>query len=100
MEPESNHTFDFSKALSRPGPTGHHTDHRGDVKYEAETSALIQWVIRHSGGLIQDERQASYVLLGFAALAVIVSLALIFGAMRSPAIFTPQHFTPVARPGS
>jgi hypothetical protein len=44
-----------------------------------ETPRLHQWVIKFSGGLVKDEKQANYVLIGFVALAVILSLILVFG---------------------
>jgi len=46
------------------------------------TPKIIQWVIRYSGGLVKDEKQASYVLIGFVAVAIIVSLFLFFGGGR------------------
>jgi len=46
---------------------------------EPQSPKLIQWVLKYSGGLIKDERQANYVLIGFAVLAIIVSLVLLFG---------------------
>ena len=51
------------------------------------TPKIVQWLIKHSGGLIKDESQASYVLIGFAAAGIIVSLFLFFGAIRP---FSPQ----------
>jgi len=39
---------------------------------------IIQWVIKYSGGLVKNEKQASYVIFGFVALAIIVSLFLVF----------------------
>jgi hypothetical protein len=42
------------------------------------TPKIIQWLIKYSGGLIKDEKQAQYVLLGFIVLAIIVSLFLFF----------------------
>ena len=51
------------------------------VQYYHETSnpKIIQWVIKYSGGLIKNENQAGYVLFGFVAAAIIVSLFLFFG---------------------
>ena len=46
--------------------------------YDPETPKVIQWVIKYSGGYIKDEKQTSYVLIGFVAVAIIVSLFLIF----------------------
>ncbi|MFA5942428.1 MAG: hypothetical protein WC798_02030 [Candidatus Paceibacterota bacterium] len=47
--------------------------------FQAEVPKIVQWTMRHSGGLIKNEEQANYVLLGFAALAILVSLFLVFG---------------------
>lgn len=43
------------------------------------TPKVVQWVIKYSGGLVRDEKQASYVLIGFVAAAIIISLFLFFG---------------------
>ena len=40
---------------------------------------LAGFIVKYSGGLIKDENQAQYVILGFVAAAIIVSLFLIFG---------------------
>jgi len=39
---------------------------------------IIRWLIKYSGGIIRNEKQASYVLLGFIVFVVIISLFLIF----------------------
>lgn len=44
-----------------------------------ETSKMIQWVMKLSGGAIKDEKQANYALLGLALLATMISLYLFFG---------------------
>jgi len=46
--------------------------------FTSENPKIIQWVIKYSGGYVKDEKQASYVLQGFVALAIIVSLFLVF----------------------
>lgn len=48
-------------------------------RYESETPRMTRWVIKYSSGLIKNEKQANYVLLGFAALVIIISLFLFFG---------------------
>ncbi len=58
--------------------------------FSPETPAMIQWVMKYSGGLIKDEKQASYVLIGFVAVAIVVSLFLIFGGNRVPAPKIPS----------
>ncbi|MCX6785412.1 MAG: hypothetical protein NTZ18_01000 [Candidatus Komeilibacteria bacterium] len=55
--------------------------------FQPGTSKIIQLVIKYSGGLIKNKRQANHVLIGFILLAVIVSLFLIFnggGTAGSP----------------
>jgi hypothetical protein len=51
------------------------------VKYynEPATPKVVKWVTKLSGGLIKDENQASYVLIGLVVVAIIVSLFLFFG---------------------
>lgn len=47
--------------------------------FGSENSKIIRWVMRCSGGIIKNEKQANYVLLGFVILAIIISFFLIFG---------------------
>lgn len=47
------------------------------------TPKIIQWVVKYSGGLIKDERQANYVIFGFVVLAIILSLFFIFSGGSS-----------------
>ena len=47
--------------------------------FQTSTPKIVEWVIKYSGGLVKDEKQASYVLIGFVVVAIIVSLFLIFG---------------------
>jgi len=50
----------------------------GSSTYEQnKTPKLISWVMNHSGGLIKDENQAGYVLMGTAVVVIIVSLFLV-----------------------
>lgn len=55
------------------------------IKYYREITPpkMIEWVMKLSGGLIKETRQAEYVLLGFVIVAVVASLFLLFG--RIPA---------------
>jgi len=48
--------------------------------YPIGTPKVIQWVIKCSGGSIKNREQASYVIFGFVALMIIISLFLIFGS--------------------
>ena len=59
---------------------------------------IISWVIRYSGGLVKDEKQASYVLLGFVVVAVVISLFLIFGVTNKNT-FVPKIMDDNFSPG-
>lgn len=56
----------------------------------AKTPKVIQWVMRLSGGFVQSEQQASYVIFGFVVLAIVVSLVLMVGARGGPDIRLPK----------
>jgi len=77
---EDNKGIDLSGAL-KDSSTG--VKFGGEQRYARSyfpgTPKVIQWVIKYSGGLIKDEKQASYVLIGFVAVAIIVALFLVFG---------------------
>jgi len=44
---------------------------------------LASFIVKYSGGLIKDETQAAYVIIGFVVVAIIISLFLIFGGGKS-----------------
>lgn len=44
---------------------------------------IIQWIIKYSGGLIKNPKQAAYFLLGFIVLAIVISLFLFFGGEKA-----------------
>ena len=42
----------------------------------SEVPGLIQWVIKHSGGLVKDDRQAQHILVGFVGIGIVISIFL------------------------
>ncbi len=60
---------------------------RVEHSYYPETPKIIQWLIKSSGGLIKDEKRASYVLIGLVALTVII--AIIIAVSSGPAQSIP-----------
>lgn len=54
--------------------------------FQTQTPKIVQRVIKYSGGLVKTEKQANYVLIGFVAVAIIVSLFLIFSGGGSKII--------------
>lgn len=71
---------------------------RGTGLTQTPTPKITELVIKYSGGYIQGEKQASYMLIGFVAVAIAVSLFLIFsGKDSSDADIQQQKLYP---PGS
>jgi len=65
--------------------------------FQTPTPKIVEWVIKYSGGYIKDEKQASYVLIGFVALVIVVSLFLFFGGLNknvSPPKIMDDNFQP------
>jgi hypothetical protein len=62
--------------------------------FNSENPKIVQWVIKYSGGYIKDEKQASYVMIGFVAVAIIISLFLIFGGGNTQETFAPSAEAP------
>lgn len=55
--------------------------------FQPRASKITRWTIKCFGGLIKNENQANVVLLGFAMVAIVVSLSLVFkgnGANGNP----------------
>ena len=61
---------------------------RPSQSFQTPTPKIVQWVIKYSGGTVKDERQANYVLIGFVALAIIITLFMLFsgGSSSKPAV--------------
>lgn len=63
-----------------------------------ETPKIILWVIKYSGGYIKNEKQASYALLVFAVLAIIISLFLFFGGSNKGPLYEEDIMGPNGLP--
>ncbi|MBU6431614.1 hypothetical protein KGQ29_04585 [Patescibacteria group bacterium] len=82
-------SVDLSGMLKNSRPTVEFEEYGISRSYRdssADTPKIIRLVIRYSGGLIKDGKQASFVLLGFAAVAIIISAVLLLdaGVRHSP----------------
>jgi len=91
---KNNEKIDLSGSLKDSGTGVKFEEYRAPRSYYPGTPKIIQWVIRYSGGLVKDEKQASYVLIGFVVVAVIVTLFLIFGGRGKQKVFTPGAEAP------
>lgn len=79
QEKENNSEIDLSKSFGDSGRKFQEEDQSPQYFFRPGTPKIIRWLIKYSGGLIKNENQAAYVLIGFVALAVIVVLFLVFG---------------------
>lgn len=60
--------------------------------FQTPTPKIVHWVIKYSGGLIKDEQQANYVLIGFVMLAIIISLFLFFSGGKDDSVNIQEKF--------
>ena len=84
---EDNKGIDLSHALDDSSSRVKFKGEQQYVRpYYSDTPKIIQLVMKYSGGYIKDEKQASYVLVGFVALAIVVSFFLFLrgGTSGSP----------------
>lgn len=63
------------------------------VKYYREPTApkIIRLMMKYSGGLIKEEKQAEYVFLGFIVLAIILTIFLPFVVVSKKNTLPPQE---------
>lgn len=83
QDDKNNEGIDLSGSLKDSDTGVKFEEYRASASYYPGTPKIIQWVIKYSGGLVKDEKQASYVLIGFVVVAIIISLFLIFGNSTS-----------------
>lgn len=54
---------------------------------DTSDSKMVKLAIKHSGGLIKDKKQANFVLLGIALVAVIISLFVSFSGGKAKPVY-------------
>ncbi len=55
--------------------------------FQPQTPKIVQWVMQYSGGYIKDEKTAQYALIGFVAIAIVVTFFFLFSGSGSKAKF-------------
>ncbi len=45
--------------------------------FQTPTPKITEWVMKHSGGMIKDEKQTNYLLTGFVVVVIVISLFLL-----------------------
>jgi hypothetical protein len=54
-----------------------------EISKNSEIPKMVQLIMKWSGGAIKEQRQAEYVLLGFVAVAIGISIYLMFGGLTT-----------------
>ena len=81
--------IDLSKRLEESTPKSPSRQWSSGPYVSPFAPKIIRWLIKYSGGLIKNEKQAACVLFGFIIFVVIISLFLIFGRGGSPKTLEP-----------
>lgn len=93
----NNNVVDFSKDLE-DGVIKPKSDQRSSgFHISPESPTIIKLLVKHFGGLIKNEKQAYYFLLGLVAITLIFIMILIFGGIerKSPEeTFAPSAEAP------
>lgn len=90
----NNNGIDLSKRLNESTAKSQSGQWSSGPYVSPFAPKIIRWLIKYSGGLIKNESWAAYVLIGFVALAIIVSLFLFFGEEKSVKFEVPPLQTP------
>ncbi len=76
---EINEALKEFEATSAP-VQGNRIESSAGVKEDTEQPKIIGFVMKISGGLIKDQKQAEYVLIGFVFIAILFSIFLFLNA--------------------
>jgi len=81
---ENKKEIDLSGLLKDSGTGVKFEEYRVPRSYYPGTPKIIQWVVKYSGGLVKDEKQASYVLLGLVGLFLVILVILLANISGGP----------------
>lgn len=94
---KNNNGIDLSKSFDNSDKKFQEEKRSSEYVFYPGTPKIIQWVVKYSGGLIKDEKQVGYVLIGLVVLGIVVSLFLFFGSgteISEKNIFNPETADP------
>lgn len=94
QEKENNNGIDLSKSFGNSDRKFQEETRSPEYFFRPGTPKIIRWLIKYSGGLIKNENQAAYVLIGFVVLAIIILLFLFLGGEKSVKFEVPPLQTP------
>ena len=68
--------------------------------FASSKPTITQWLVKNSDGLLKNEQQAQYILVGFAVCALLASLYILFDVTRSPSPPPADEIINVAGPAA
>ncbi|PIR69855.1 MAG: hypothetical protein COU47_00240 [Candidatus Niyogibacteria bacterium CG10_big_fil_rev_8_21_14_0_10_46_36] len=67
-----------------------------DQLFYTKPKGAAGWLLQYSGGLIKNEMQANYAMIGFAVIALAISFFVVFSGRQKQELFTPGAEAPPA----
>jgi len=88
----NNEIIDLSKISETEVPGETEEKQKPRYVFPPGTPKISQWLVKYSGRLIKNKKQANYFLIGLAVLLFILSFYLVFFKTKSPkAIKTTEY---------
>ena len=85
---ENYESIDLGGMLKNSRPRVNFDEQKNAGQYQdAGDSKMVKLVLKYSCGLVKDVRQASFVLLGIAVVAVIISIFLLSGGGKPKPVY-------------
>ncbi|MFC1613628.1 hypothetical protein ACFL23_04890 [Patescibacteria group bacterium] len=81
-EEKNRSEIDLSHKFSNSSEQGILRENQPKYFFSPGTPKIVRLTVKYSRGLIKNENQANYVLLGFVVVAVIISMFLFFGGSK------------------
>ena len=98
-EEKNDNGIDLSKLFDKDGRFQKEKQ-SPEYFFRPGTPKIIRWLIKHSGGLIKNEKQAAYLLFAITILAILISIFLFFDILSGPkippgALEQPEYGLPI-----
>lgn len=99
QEGENKPAIDLSKYLAKSSPSSREENRSSEYIFLPGTPKIIRWVIKYSGGLIKNEKEAFYAILGFVVIAFVIIFYLVLSKAQAPKSIPSTEYTPYERYG-
>jgi hypothetical protein len=94
MSEQNRKVIDLSGSLKSPNKkpeVGAWGDQFSSLPPRPGSSKLVQWLIKYSGGLIKNEKQAEFLLIGLLIATIAFSIFLLWNSFRTPHPLSPDE---------